>query len=200
VVHRQICPLESVVVPTNFQAHTAQAAHLKNTVYFLVIVLLFWLPPFHCVAVLRREIYAGHAASVREILAHQLLHGRDFVCPNAGCCGPASHSSCFCQYRCLPGCLRISSPRPAQHLHLSPLFARGPVLLADLHLPDLVLRRDRFAFRIAEPPAVSIFRFTFGPARKRSLGLRADSKEERKWKRRATKFDLRFRCRQTGRG
>jgi hypothetical protein len=75
---------ESVVVPTNFQAHTAQAAHLKNTVYFLVIVLLFWLPPFHCVAVLRREIYAGHAASVREILAHQLLHGRDFVCPNAG--------------------------------------------------------------------------------------------------------------------
>jgi hypothetical protein len=76
---------ESVVVPTTrFGAHTAQAAHLKNTVHFLVIVVLFWLPPFHCVAVLRREIQTGHAASVREILAHHLLLGRDFVCPNAG--------------------------------------------------------------------------------------------------------------------
>jgi hypothetical protein len=70
---------ESAVVPTSFQAHTAQAAHLKNTIYFLVIVVLFWLPPFHCVAVLRREIQSGHAASVREILTHHVLLGRDFA-------------------------------------------------------------------------------------------------------------------------
>lgn len=75
---------ESVVVPTTrFRAHTAQAAHLKNTVTFLVIVVLFWLPPFHCIAVLRREIQNGHAASVRAVLTHRLLLGRDFFCFSA---------------------------------------------------------------------------------------------------------------------
>jgi hypothetical protein len=75
---------ESVVVPTTrFHAHTAQAAHLKNTIHFLVIVVLFWLPPFHCVAVLRREIQSGHAAWARAILPHHLLLGRDFACISA---------------------------------------------------------------------------------------------------------------------
>jgi transcriptional regulator with XRE-family HTH domain len=73
----------AAVVPTRFQAHTAQAAHLKNTVYFLVIVILFWLLPFHCIVVLRREIQSGHAAWVRAILARRLLLGRDFVCLSA---------------------------------------------------------------------------------------------------------------------
>ena len=72
---------ESVVVPTTrFHAHTAQAAHLKNTAYFLVIVILFWLPTFNCIAVLRREIRTGHAARVTAVLTHNVLLGRDFVC------------------------------------------------------------------------------------------------------------------------
>jgi len=39
------------VVRTRFQPHTAQAAHLKNTLYFLFIVVAFWIPPSHCVVV-----------------------------------------------------------------------------------------------------------------------------------------------------
>jgi transcriptional regulator with XRE-family HTH domain len=70
---------EAVVVPMRFMAHTAQVAHLKNTVYFLIIVVLFWLPPFHSIMVLRREIHAGNTAWVKATLADRLLLGRDFV-------------------------------------------------------------------------------------------------------------------------
>lgn len=73
---------ESAVVPLHFQAHTAQVAHLKNTVYFLVVVILFWLPPFHCVAVLHREGHAGHTAWVKAMLEHRLLLGPDLICFN----------------------------------------------------------------------------------------------------------------------
>ncbi len=71
---------ESIVVPTTrFHAHTAQTAHLKNTVYFLVIVVLFWLTPFHCVTALRREIQMGHADWVRTILSRHVLLGPNFA-------------------------------------------------------------------------------------------------------------------------
>ncbi len=36
------------IVETRFQSQTAQAAHLKNTGYFLVLAFLFWIPPHHC--------------------------------------------------------------------------------------------------------------------------------------------------------
>lgn len=36
------------IVQTKFQTQPAQAAHLKNTAYFLVLAFLFWLPPHHC--------------------------------------------------------------------------------------------------------------------------------------------------------
>lgn len=39
----------SAVALATFRSHTAQAAHLKNTLYFLLIVVLFWMPPRHCV-------------------------------------------------------------------------------------------------------------------------------------------------------
>jgi transcriptional regulator with XRE-family HTH domain/uncharacterized membrane protein len=45
------------VVPTRFRSHTGQAAHLKNSVYFLFIVVVFWLPPRHCV-----EALSAHGA------------------------------------------------------------------------------------------------------------------------------------------
>lgn len=72
---------ESAVVPTTrFHAHTAQSAHLKNTITFLLIVVLFWLPPYQCIVVLRREIQSGHAGWVRVALTRHLLLGRDFFC------------------------------------------------------------------------------------------------------------------------
>jgi hypothetical protein len=73
---------ESAVVPMQFQAHTAQAAHLKNTSYYLAIVVLFWLPPFHCAQVLHRELELGHTARVKAQIARRLMTGRDFVAPS----------------------------------------------------------------------------------------------------------------------
>ncbi|MBI3411842.1 MAG: hypothetical protein HY040_26215 [Planctomycetes bacterium] len=73
---------ESVVVPLRFQAHTAQAAHLKNTSYFLVIVVLFWVPPFHCVAAMQREIRTGHSLWAKSALAHRVIVGKDFAALN----------------------------------------------------------------------------------------------------------------------
>jgi hypothetical protein len=51
------------IVQTRFQAQTAQAAHLKNTGYFLVLALFFWLPPHHCGEALRLHIEAGFCPS-----------------------------------------------------------------------------------------------------------------------------------------
>jgi hypothetical protein len=62
-----------------FQAHTAQAAHLKNTAYYLVIVVLFWLPPFHAVGVLTRELRLGHVDAVRALVTRRFMLGSDLV-------------------------------------------------------------------------------------------------------------------------
>jgi len=76
------------IVKTSYQSHTAQSAHLKNTEYFLFIVILFWLPPFHCISVLRREAQAGNTGLVREFLGHWFLVGKGILCPNVGAlCG-----------------------------------------------------------------------------------------------------------------
>lgn len=55
---RRVLPAESIV-PLTFQAHTAQAAHLKNTVYYLAAVILFWLPPMNSILTLDREFRIG---------------------------------------------------------------------------------------------------------------------------------------------
>jgi transcriptional regulator with XRE-family HTH domain len=70
---------EEPVAPLQFQAHTAQVAHLKNTCYYLVVVVLFWLPSLHCVAVLGRAIRSGHLATVEALVQRRLLLGRDLV-------------------------------------------------------------------------------------------------------------------------
>lgn len=49
---RLILPARTIV-PTRYLSHTSQAAHLKNTLYFLIVVFVFWLPPAHAVAFLR---------------------------------------------------------------------------------------------------------------------------------------------------
>jgi transcriptional regulator with XRE-family HTH domain len=71
---------DRAVVPLRFQAHTAQAAHLKNTLYFLLLASVFWLPPLHAVAVLRRELQFGHTAFVQQAISHPaLIMGRSII-------------------------------------------------------------------------------------------------------------------------
>jgi len=70
---------EFPVVQMTFQSHTAQAAHLKNSLYFLVAAVLFWLVPSHCVAVFEREIGAGRASWVMAAAEHGLMLGKDLV-------------------------------------------------------------------------------------------------------------------------
>lgn len=79
VIARTVLPSVAVVRAT-FEPHTAQVAHLKNTGYFLLIVFLFWLPPLHCVTVLRRQIALGQEAWVRTLLSQTFLVGRNLIC------------------------------------------------------------------------------------------------------------------------
>lgn len=66
-------------VPASFQTHTAQSAHLKNTAYFLLVVVLFWQPAFHCVLTFTREIRVGQADWVHQMLEHDLMIGRGII-------------------------------------------------------------------------------------------------------------------------
>ena len=70
---------DQAIVTTRFQAHTAQAAHLKNTAYYLLIVIVFWLPTFNCVSVLHREIQLGRTEFVRSVLQQHLLVGNGIL-------------------------------------------------------------------------------------------------------------------------
>jgi len=82
VAVRPVLPDSAIVMITRFQSHTAQAAHLKNSVYFLLIVFLFWVPPTHCIAILRQQVRLGHSDSVRELLGHSVLIAKGVVCLN----------------------------------------------------------------------------------------------------------------------
>jgi transcriptional regulator with XRE-family HTH domain len=59
---------DQVVVRARFSAQTAQAAHLKNTAYFLLFVLLFWLPTLHCIVSIHHELGRGRHELVRRLL------------------------------------------------------------------------------------------------------------------------------------
>lgn len=54
-------------------AYPAQAAYLKDTVYFLVLALLFMIIPFHFVSMIRREVQEGRYRSVLNTLNSKRL-------------------------------------------------------------------------------------------------------------------------------
>lgn len=83
-IARRVLP-EAAVVPAAFQTQTAQTAHLKNTGNFLLIVLFFWLPPFHCVMTLSREARLGHGDWVRQMLGQILMFGRGVLALSVAC-------------------------------------------------------------------------------------------------------------------
>lgn len=61
------------VAPLRYQALTAQAAHLKNTLYFVLLATVFWIPPMHAVVVLERESQFGHIQFVHQAVSHQIF-------------------------------------------------------------------------------------------------------------------------------
>jgi transcriptional regulator with XRE-family HTH domain len=73
---------DEAVVPTTYPSHTAQAAHLKNTMYFLGIVVIYWAPPAHAVAVLQREVHLGRTIRTRELAGHFVLIGLNMISLN----------------------------------------------------------------------------------------------------------------------
>jgi transcriptional regulator with XRE-family HTH domain len=63
-----------------------QTAHPEglwvSLAYFLLIVILFWIPPTHCRLVLNQQARAGHPEAVRHSLAsHSVLTPEGMICP-----------------------------------------------------------------------------------------------------------------------
>ena len=58
LVVRPLLPDFPAVV-ANFQTYTVQAAYLKDICYFLLLLCLFWFPPFHFVAVMEHKLAQG---------------------------------------------------------------------------------------------------------------------------------------------
>ena len=61
------------VTEMNWQTYTAQAAYLKDIVYFLVLLVIFLLPPFHFVLAMQHELQAGRHKSVLSLLTGDKL-------------------------------------------------------------------------------------------------------------------------------
>jgi len=83
LLFRPVLP-DSAVVAARFQSHTAQTAHLKNTLYFLFLVVAFWVPPANCISALRQQVRMGNSAPVRAVMGQGLIVTDGAVCLNAG--------------------------------------------------------------------------------------------------------------------
>jgi hypothetical protein len=59
MISRGFLPDHPVTLLTTSQAAPAQAAYLKSILYGLILNVLFWLPPFHFVITLQRELAEG---------------------------------------------------------------------------------------------------------------------------------------------
>lgn len=69
-------------VPAEFTTSTAQAAHLKNTSYFVVVFGLYLLLPCHCIVKIQSEIAsADHQTAGRLLRGEAALAGVTFCIP-----------------------------------------------------------------------------------------------------------------------
>jgi len=58
-------------VQANFQTFTVQAGYLKSILYFLFLFTVFWLPSFHFVIVMQREIQNGRHRMAFAVLMNE---------------------------------------------------------------------------------------------------------------------------------
>lgn len=56
------------VTEMNWQTYTAQAAYLKDIVYFIVLLAIFLLPPFHFILAMQHELQAGRHKTILSLL------------------------------------------------------------------------------------------------------------------------------------
>jgi transcriptional regulator with XRE-family HTH domain len=75
---------EHTPLRARFQLLSGQAAHLKNTAYFLLLVNIFWLSPMHAVFVLEREQHAGRTQLIQDLLSRAIVIGQGAVALNVG--------------------------------------------------------------------------------------------------------------------
>ena len=61
------------VTEMNWQTYTAQAAYLKDIVYFLVLLVIFLLPPFHFVLAMQHELQSGRHKAILSLLTGDKL-------------------------------------------------------------------------------------------------------------------------------
>lgn len=61
------------VTEMNWQTYTAQAAYLKDIIYFIVLLLIFLVPPFHFVLAMQRELRAGRHKAILSLLTGDKL-------------------------------------------------------------------------------------------------------------------------------
>lgn len=78
---RPVLP-EFQMAQAKFRLLSSQAAHLKNTGYFLFLAIVFWLTPFHAILILERESRAEQLPFVQGVLSRQIMIGRGMVALN----------------------------------------------------------------------------------------------------------------------
>jgi hypothetical protein len=74
----------SEIVKASFHPFTSQAAHFKNTGYFLLLAVPFWLIPSHCIACLEGALATGNQA-----MTERFLRGSGWLVAGALCVRPA---------------------------------------------------------------------------------------------------------------
>jgi len=71
------------ITEAKFQTLSAQTAHLKNTCYYLMVVVLFWLTPYHAIATARSLLQKGRLTEAHELTSHQIMIGSGVAALNA---------------------------------------------------------------------------------------------------------------------
>lgn len=66
---RFFLPPVPITQTNSLQAYPAQAAYLKDIIYFLILKVIFLLPPFHFILRMQRELQAGRHRMGLELLS-----------------------------------------------------------------------------------------------------------------------------------
>ncbi len=61
------------ITELSFQAYPAQAAYLKTTGYFIVLALIYFMPTYHFILAMQRELLSGHYVLTADLLRDQPL-------------------------------------------------------------------------------------------------------------------------------